>query len=219
VLIGGITGKRGPEKETQEQRKKPRPICGEYPIVKMMIHWKHHQYGARVLLDTGCSTPLISKQIVEKMTLPCERHKQNIAIRNFTGELVPGAGQEYTIPITLQHREHYSQEVCEVATLKPEVDIFLPFWWIVKHPPQGAWRDKDLRFNSPNCSKLCTKAATTKFSLSLDRSVIIHPGVQIIGYVSAVRAADPLDQVPNEFRQFLDIMEKEVAVASANRRL
>jgi len=75
VLICGITGKRGSEKETQEQRKKPRPICGERPIVEMMIHWKHHKYQARVLLDTGCSKPLISKKIVEKMTLPCERHK------------------------------------------------------------------------------------------------------------------------------------------------
>jgi len=100
-----------------------------------------------------------------------------------------------------------------VAPLEPEVDIFLPFWWIVKHPPQGAWRDPDLRFNSQNCSKLCTKAATTKFSVSLDRSVISHPGAQIIGYVSAVGAADPLDQVPNEFRQFLYIMGKETADA------
>ena len=37
--------------------------------------------------------------------------------------------------------------------------------------------------------------------------------MQIIGYVSAVGAADPLDQVPIEFRQFLDIMGKEAADA------
>jgi len=179
-----------------------------------MIHWKHHKYRARVLLDTGCSTPLISKQIVEKMTLPCEPHKQNIAIRNFTGELVPGAGQEYTIPITLQHREHYSQEVFEVAPLEPEVDIFLPFWWIVKHTPQGAWNNSELRFNSPSCAKHCTEAATAaKFSLSLDPSIIGHPKAQIIGYVSAATTANPLDLVPKEFRQFLDIMGKEAADA------
>ena len=27
----------------------------------MMIHWKHHKYRARVLLDTGCLTPLMSR--------------------------------------------------------------------------------------------------------------------------------------------------------------
>jgi len=45
---------------------------------------------------------------------------------------------EYTEPLLLQHRKHYSQEVFEVAPLEPIVDIFLPFWWIAKHPPQGA---------------------------------------------------------------------------------
>jgi len=42
---------------------------------------------------------------------------------------------EYTEPLLLQHRKHYSQEVFEVTPLEPEVDIFLPFWWIAKHPP------------------------------------------------------------------------------------
>jgi len=158
--------------------------------------------------------PLISKQTVGKLMLPCQQHEQQIGIRNFTGELVAGAGQEYTIPITLQHREHYSQEVFEVAPLEPEVDIFLPFWWIVKHAPQGAWNNSELRFNSPSCAKHCTEATTTtQFSLSLDPSIIGHPKVQIIGYVSAATTANPLDLVPKEFRQFLDIMGKEAADA------
>jgi len=181
--------------------------------VKMMIHWDNQKYRARVLLDTGCSTPLISKQIVEKLTLPCQRHEQTIAIRNFTGELVPGAGQEYTIPITLQHREHYSQEVFEVAPLESEVDIFLPFWWIAKHPPQGAWNSAALRFNAPSCVENCTKQAT-QFPLSIDQSVLTHPKARVIGYIAAVSTADdPLSLVPREFRQFLDIMGKEAADA------
>jgi len=129
---------------------------------------------------------------------------------------VAGAGQEYTIPITLQHREHYSQEVFEVAPLEPEVDIFLPFWWIVKHAPQGAWNNSELGFNSPSCAKHCTEAATTtQFSLSLDLSIIGHPKAQIIGYVSAATTANLFDLVPKEFRQFLDIMGKEAADALA----
>jgi len=59
----------------------------------MMIHWKDkNSCRVRVLLDTGCSTPLISKQLIEKLSLPCLPHEQEIALRNFTGELVPGAG-------------------------------------------------------------------------------------------------------------------------------
>jgi len=132
---------------------------------------------------------------------------------------VARAGQEYTIPITLQHREHYLQEVLEVAPLEPEVDIFLPFWWIVKHAPQGTWINSELRFNSPSCAKHCTEAATTtQFSLSLDPSIIGHPKAQIIGYLSAAMTTNPLDLVPKEFRQFLDIMGKEAADAHPKHR-
>jgi len=42
---------------------------------------------------------------------------------------------EYTEPLLLQHRKHFLREVFEVTLLEPEVDIFLPFWWIAKHPP------------------------------------------------------------------------------------
>ena len=98
--------------------------------------------------------------------------------------------------------------------LEPEVDIFLPFWWIVKHAPQGAWNNSELHFNSPSCVKDCTEAATTaQFSLSLDPSIIGHPKAQIIGYVLATTTANPLNLVPKEFQQFLDIMGKEASDA------
>ena len=216
VLISGISEKRtNAQQEQGNSRKRPKtPICGTRPIVEMMIHWKNQKYLARVLLDTGCSTPLISKQTVGKLRLPCQQHEQQIGIHNFTGELVARAGQEYTIPITLQHRKHYSQEVFEVAPLELEVDIVLPFWWIVKHAPQGAWNNSKLCFNSLSCAKHCTEAATTtQFSLSIDPSIIGHPKAQIVGYVSVASTANPLDLVPKEFRQFLAIMGKAAADA------
>jgi len=180
-----------------------------------MIHWKDkNSCRVCVLLDTGCSTPLISKQLIEKLSLPCLPYEQKIALRNFTGELVPGAGQEYTSPVILQHRQHYTREVFEVAPLEPEVDIFLPFWWIVQHLPQGAWDSGELRFNTPNCVEHCTKLANTKFPLSLDQSILCHPEARLIGYVAATSNANNLlDLVPEEFRQFLNIMGKEAADA------
>jgi hypothetical protein len=181
----------------------------------MMMHWGiENQYRVRVLLDTGCTTPLISKNLLEKKNIPCRLHEHGIAIRNFTGELVPGAGQKYTEPMLLRHRNHYTQETFEVAPLTPEVDIFLPFWWIAKHVPGGAWNHPELRFSSPDCRRDCTKTATTGFALSLDQSILSHPDAQVIGYVSAVSASDnPLEQVPREFREFLDIMGDEAANA------
>jgi hypothetical protein len=71
----------------------------------------------------------------------------------------------------LQHRKHYTREAFEVFPMEPKVDIFLPFWWIAKHPPQGAWESTDLRFSSPLCLQECTKLAVQEFSLSLDDTV------------------------------------------------
>jgi hypothetical protein len=148
----------------------------------MMIHWSNRdQHRVKVLLDTGCTTTLISKTLVKKKNIPCQLHENEIAIRNFTGELLPGAGQKYTEPMLLRHRNHYTQETFEVTPLEPKVDIFLPFWWIVKHTPQGAWDHPEVRCSSPGYLKECTKTATTGFALSLDHSIRSHPKAQIIG--------------------------------------
>jgi len=84
-----------------------------------------------VLLDTGYSIPLISKQLVEKLSLSRVLHEQELALWNFTSELVPEAGQAYTSLVILQHWQHYTQKVFQVAPLELEVDIFLLFWWII----------------------------------------------------------------------------------------
>jgi len=186
----------------------------------MVVHWNKKQATIHALLDTGCSTALISKSFVDKMAIPCFTHKTDIVIRNFTSDIVPGAGHEYTNPILLQHRKHFTQEIFEVSPLEPEVDAFLPIWWIAKHPPQGAWDSPELRFSSPSCLDLGTKTAVQEFSLSLDESILSHPEARFIGYVSAVdlTANDSLEQVPEEFRQFLEIMGKEAGDALPGHR-
>jgi hypothetical protein len=55
-----------------------------------------------------------------------------------------------------------------------------------------------------------------EFSLVLDESILQHSEARIIGYVSAVSAnenTDPLELVPDEFRQYLDILSNEAADA------
>src|SRR3978361_1592097 len=99
--------------------------------------------------------------------------------------------------------------------MEPEVDIFLPFWWIAMHQPQGAWDSSDLPFSSPSCLNDCTQKAVTEFTLSLDESILQRSQAHIMCYDSAVTTedADPLDLVPDEFRQYLGIMSREAAEA------
>jgi len=110
-------------------------------------------------------------------------HEPRIDIRNFTGDVVEGAGEQYTKSVPLQHRKYHTREVFEVTPLEPGVDVFLPSWWIAKHAPQGAWDSPELRFSSPHCLENCTKSAVTEFPLSLDRSIPTNPEAKIIGYV------------------------------------
>jgi hypothetical protein len=181
----------------------------------MMLHWDKKQTTVHVLLDTGCSVPLISKTLTNDKNIPTLSHEKSIDIRNFSGNIVEGAGEHYTLPLLLQHRKHYTQEIFEVAPLEPGVDIFLPFWWIAKHAPQGAWDSEELRFSSPHCLTECTRAAISAFRLDLDEGVLTSSEARIIGYVSAVGndSSNPLREVPPEFRQFVDIMGKEAADA------
>jgi len=97
--------------------------------------------------------------------------------------------------------------------MDPEVDVFLPFSWIADHPPQGAWTNEEIRFDSPGCQERCTKYETNPFTLTWDDSVATNSDAQVIGYVSAVAREDGLGKVPTEFRPYLVIMGKEVAEA------
>jgi hypothetical protein len=159
-----------------------------------MLYWDKKQTTVHVLLDTGCSVPLISKTLTNDKNIPTLSHEKSIDIRNFSGDIVEGAGEHYTLPLLLQHRKHYTQEIFEVAPLEPGVDIFLPFWWIAKHAPQGAWDSEELRFSSPHCLTECTRAAISAFPLDLDEGVLTSSEARIIGYVSAVGndSSDPL---------------------------
>jgi hypothetical protein len=67
----------------------------------MVIHWANNHHQVRALLDTGCSVPLISRELAGKLQLPLLKHEKAFAIENYTGEAVNGAGQFYTRPMLL----------------------------------------------------------------------------------------------------------------------
>jgi len=176
----------------------------------MLLHQGETKHSVQVLLDTGCSVALITERIVERLKLAKKKHRHPRTIENYTGERVPGAGQYYTEDIRLQHRKHYSWEQFEISVMDLEADIFLPFDWIMGHPPQGTWTNKEVRFNSPQCLGKCTKYGTNEFSLVWDETILGDPEAGIIGHVTAVQDS-PEGKVPPEFQQFLGIMSKEAA--------
>jgi len=118
---------------------------------------------------------------MSRLGLERKRHQHARSIENFTGEAVKGAGQYYTRPMLLQHRRHYSIEKFEVSPMDLGIDIFLPFEWITAHPPQGAWTNDEIRFNSAQSLENCTKHEVGQFSLTWDETVATDPAAHLIG--------------------------------------
>jgi len=110
----------------------------------MLLHMGEKKHQIWVLLDTGCSIALLNQQTVEKLGVKKKAHRQPHSIENYTGESVKGAGQFYTEPMLLQHRRHYSKEKFEISPMETNIDAFLPFDWIMAHPPQGTWTNEGI---------------------------------------------------------------------------
>ena len=193
---------------------------GNRPIVTMLLEYGVSQkIPIHVLLDSGCTAPLISTKLVDKLGIRCYHHEEQLPIRGFDGTEVQGAGQNFTPPLNLQHRSHHSKEVFEVAPLDPAADILLPFWWITEHPPQGAWDSSELRFGSPRCLKHCTKTAVQEFSLDLDDNIMFDPQASLIGHISAASSEeDPLAQVPRSSGSSLGSWYPRLQTPSRNTR-
>ena len=216
---GASKKRKNEEPSVGTPRKKLRkPARGARPIIEMVLHQGQKTHQARVLLDTGCSIALINSQSVKKWGIETTERAEPLRIENYTGKPVPDAGRFYTGTLRLQHRRHFSQERFEVSPMEPGIDIFLPFHWIAAHPPQGAWENQEIRFNSLQCLEKCTRHETNEFSLTWDETVLTNPEARTIGYVAATTSDDPLGQVPAEFRQFLGIMSKEAADALPKHR-
>jgi len=174
----------------------------------MLLHVGQEKHRVQVLLDTGCSVPLVNKKTARALQIPMLKHDPAICIENYTGQNVEKVGIFYTKLLLLQHRRHFSKEAFEVTPMEPEVVIFLPFWWISKHPPQGVWESREIRFNSPGCQETCTQYEQKEFSLTWDEKVAQDRNARIIGHVSAATEGDTLANVPGEFKPYLGIMSK-----------
>jgi len=197
--------------ETSKKPKTEEPTSGTCPIIHMVVHHGQRRHPVTVLLDTGCSVPLFNEKMARRLQLRLLKHEEQRLIENFTGQAMEGAGEFYTDRLVLQHRRHFSREVMEVAPMDKEIDIFLPYWWIAKHPPQGAWENREVRFNSLHCLEKCTRYETNDLELFWDETVCYDDNVRCLGYISAITQEDPLDKVPLEFRQYMNELGKEMA--------
>ena len=72
---------------TPEKRTKG-PLSGTRPIIWMILHQGGKQYRIKVLLDTGCSVPLINQETTARLKLPLREHREKRVIENLEGKQV-----------------------------------------------------------------------------------------------------------------------------------
>jgi hypothetical protein len=173
----------------------------------MVLSWSQNkQRTVRVLLDTGSTTALLDKTFVLKYKIPTIKRDTPLQIRNFRNEVVPEAGEFFTVPFMLQHKKHFAAESFEVAPLDSDCDIILPYWWMAKHQPCNMWAERgNISFTTPHCIEKCTKAQASAFPLRIDKTILTHPEASIIGHISTAttkeESSDAIKQVPEKFRK------------------
>jgi len=65
---------RGTKRWNPAQETKREPISGAHPVIKMILHLGEEKHPVQVLLDTGCSVPLINQQTAARLQIPLEKH-------------------------------------------------------------------------------------------------------------------------------------------------
>ena len=109
------------------------PKSGPVPVISMILYFGEQEETARALLDTGSTVPILSLSFMEKHQVPIAERATQRTIQDYAGQEVPGAGEYFTSPLLLQHRQHFTRVSFKVAPLAGDDDIILPRWWLAKH--------------------------------------------------------------------------------------
>ena len=148
------------------------PKSGSRPIIKMNIVLENSpKIPIRVLLDSGSTVPVLSDSLVSRFAIPKAAREIALAVRDFSGNFVEGAGKFYTYPILLNHGDHWSKESFEISRVDTEVDAILPWWWTLRHPPSNFFSEQLIKFDSEECLRSCTKATAYGLEIEYDENL------------------------------------------------
>ena len=89
-----IVGSKERKQKRLEQEERPgkngrnEPRCGKRPIISMILHWGNQKKLGSVLLDTGCTVPLVSQRLSSEEDLPRRKREEPATLRSCLGEVV-----------------------------------------------------------------------------------------------------------------------------------
>ena len=192
------------------------PKSGPVLVVAMILYFGDQEETVRALLDTGSTVPILSLGFVEKHQVPIVERATKRIIQHYAGQEVSGAGEYFTSPLLLQHRQHFTRVSFEVAPLAGDHDIILPCWWLAKYKCDLLASNGRIKFTSGECQRKSTmERNNTGFSLEWDSSIINNSNTGILGMVAAAPSDDDLNVAINKvleaYSKFIPIMTAEMA--------
>ena len=140
-------------KATTNDDRAPKRLCVERPpvhkrsfLVQTTLEWKINgktkKVPARLLLDSGCTGPVMSQSFIKKHSIPVEAKGQRLHIVTANGQQIEG-GTHNTKSIGLWIGKHVSDMKFESMGIRDEgpwgLAGYLPMSWLVEHNPDIDW--------------------------------------------------------------------------------
>ena len=172
------------------------PVRDGLPMVKARISWDGDQIGRTlvVLLDTGCSTMLISSEFVFSHGVPWVKRDRRAPLVDAGGGLLEGSGEAHSLPMKLHFGSHVTRERFDLLPMKGQpYQAIIPFWWLAKHRVTNLYECRNdasvrAKFNRPSCSH-CTSAQADEITFEWDESILDPAYEGIVGQCGVVTAA------------------------------
>jgi hypothetical protein len=95
----------------KKERIYPEPIHKRRLLIKATIAWrdlcgKIRHYTGMFVMDSGCSGPTLSKDLVTRENMLVVRRKKPISVTTADGSPMKGAGEYYTTPYYMRIGSH-----------------------------------------------------------------------------------------------------------------
>jgi hypothetical protein len=154
----GLPGHRANQCNQKKPTKKPAAINAAetevssllYVPVRIQVNELMY-FDTHALLDIGCTTNLVSRNLVEEMELPTVQLKEPLPITLADGQTAPTPITQAVEPLSLIIERH-TELICPlVADIAHPMILGLP--WFRRHNPNINWRSQTLVLNG--CPPVC----------------------------------------------------------------
>ncbi len=205
------------------KKSKPRPPKhGQRLFFEATVFWLD-QYGrkkgdnVKLLLDCGCTGPILNKDFVKRNHIPWVRRTQPITVQTVDGKPMEDAGEKHTEDLVLRIGAHQEELSWEISTLEEGIDGYLPISWLQQHNPDVQWDTGKMTWRSEYCRKHCLPMSVKDAAKGFIQ--MIQEGKEwMSSYCRAAAAGkvwhnaeggDVADDLPEQYRQWASVFSEE----------